>query len=312
MNQSTNYNFNLPEGTDLVNLLTQLIPNWASLDTLLKGVEDQAITNCTEVVSLGVHAITRTNTDGKILKWIATANYTAGDTFTIDGNLIAAATASGEALATNAIVSGAVILAALNADESAMTIFVTGTNVASDSEKLGGQLPSYYAKESDMSDAKQDITDLDNLMGSTSISAIGDGTVTGALSSINTDLANMHKLIKSDTYTATSLAYAVCFNNFYNQVSSLISAFDNATKNRMMFVISNADGSNDVYNLDRIENDVYYFTQITAGSPTTAIRTVKLASSSSFIITLLTTGGINIVDSSASAIGSARTLELYI
>ena len=224
MNQSTNYNFNLPEGTDLVNLLTQLIPNWSSLDTLLKGVEDQAITNCTEVVALGIHAITRSNTDGKILKWIAAANYTAGDTFTIDGNLVAAATASGEALATDAIVSGAVILAALNADESAMTIFVTGTNVASDSAKLGGQLPSYYAKDSDMSDAKQDITDLDNLMGNTPISAVGDGTVTGAISSINSDLTDLETNVSknklenssvvnlinysaSNKYTATSDGY---------------------------------------------------------------------------------------------------------
>ena len=214
MNQSTNYNFNLPEGTDLVNLLTQLIPNWSNLDTLLKGVEDQAFTNCTEVVALGVHAITRSNADGKILKWIASANYTAGDTFTIDGNLVSAATASGEALATNAIVSGAVIIAALNADESAMTIFVTGTNVASDSAKLGGELPSYYATASDMSDAQSDITDLDNLMGSTSISAIGDGTVTGAIAEIadgfnvniaaGTTFANAIQAIKNNpSYDAT-------------------------------------------------------------------------------------------------------------
>ena len=223
MNQSTNYNFNLPEGTDLVNLLTQLIPNWSSLDTLLKGVEDQAFTNCTEVVALGVHAITRNNADGKILKWIASANYTAGDTFTVDGNLVSAATASGEALATNAIVSGAVIIAALNADESAMTIFVTGTNVASDSAKLGGKLPSYYATASDMSDAQSDITDLDNLMGSTSISAIGDGTVTGAISDINQHLTNKLELdnIYVDTTTdgygygrvglISDLGYPVCF-----------------------------------------------------------------------------------------------------
>lgn len=204
MNQSTNYNFNLPEGTDLVNLLTQLIPNWSSLDTLLKGVEDQAFTNCTEVVSLGVHAITRSNADGKILKWIASANYTAGDTFTVDGNLVSAATASGEALSTDAIVSGAVIIAALNADESAMTIFVTGTNVASDSAKLGGQLPSYYAKESDMSDAKQDITDLDNLMGNTSISAIGDGTVTGAIDDLNSNKSDSDSLPILSVQTGTT------------------------------------------------------------------------------------------------------------
>ena len=227
MNQSTNYNFNLPEGTDLVNLLTQLIPNWSTLDTLLKGVEDQAFTNCTEVVSLGVHAITRSNADGKILKWIASANYTAGDTFTVDGNLVAAATASGEALSTDAIVSGAVIIAALNADESAMTIFVTGTNVASDSAKLGGQLPSYYAKESDMSDAKQDITDLDNLMGNTSISAIGDGTVTGAIADINSNLSELNDCAYISSITSLNTDWSMSNLNGYKRIGLLLRVGNN-------------------------------------------------------------------------------------
>lgn len=200
MNQSTNYNFNLPEGTDLVNLLTQLIPNWSSLDSILKGVENQAFTNCTEVTSLGVHAISRTNADGKILKWIATSNFTAGETFTVDGNVVAAATPSGATLATGAYVTGAIVIAALNSDESAMTIFVSGTNVATDSERLGGELPAYYAKDSDMDIAEQAITDLDNLMGTTSISAIGDGTVTGAISAINSDLTDFK------TYTTNEKA----------------------------------------------------------------------------------------------------------
>ncbi|MBQ5917355.1 MAG: hypothetical protein IIW92_02175 [Lachnospiraceae bacterium] len=218
MNQSTNYNFNLPEGTDLVNLLTQLIPNWSSLDSILKGVENQAFTNCTEVTSLGVHAISRTNADGKILKWIATANFTAGDTFTVDGNVVAASTPSGGTLATNAYVTGAVIIAALNSDESAMTIFVTGSNVASDSERLGGELPSYYAKDSDMDTAKQAITDLDNLMGTTSISAIGDGTVTGAIGAINAALSK-HTVealtnISASNYTDASHLYTVPYDGY--------------------------------------------------------------------------------------------------
>lgn len=208
MNQSTNYNFNLPEGTDLVNLLTQLIPNWSDLDTILKGVENQAFTNCTEVTSLGVHAISRTNADGKILKWVATSNFTAGETFTVDGNVVAASTPAGATLATGAYVTGAVIIAALNSDESAMTIFVSGTNVASDSERLGGELPSYYATDSDMDTAQQAITDLDNLMGTTSISAIGDGTVTGAISSIKSALDK-----GSVTYTVSStLTYKQALN----------------------------------------------------------------------------------------------------
>lgn len=202
MNQSTNYNFNLPEGTDLVNLLTQLIPNWSDLDTILKGVENQAFTNCTEVTTLGVHAISRTNSEGKILKWVATSNFTAGETFTVDGNVVAASTPAGATLATGAYVTGSIVIAALNSDESAMTIFVSGTNVATDSERLGGELPSYYAKDSDMDIAEQAITDLDNLMGTTSISAIGDGTVTGAISSIKSALPG--KVLSNDTVAISS------------------------------------------------------------------------------------------------------------
>ena len=156
MNQSTNYNFNLPEGTDLVNPLTQLIPNWSNLDTILKGVQDATFQNATETVALGVHAITRLNPDAKLLKWIATANFEAGDTFTIDGISTPAALPSGESLGDDAYIAGAVVIAALNADESALTVFVTSgaVAVASDSERLGGKLPSYYAKKTEVDDAQ--------------------------------------------------------------------------------------------------------------------------------------------------------------
>lgn len=150
MNQSTNYNFNLPEGTDIVNLLTQLIPNWSNLDSILKGVDDSTFSSATETVSLGVHAITRSNPDSKLLRWIATANFEAGDTFTIDGISTPAALPSGESLGEDAYIAGSVVLAALNADESALTVFVTSgaIAVAEDSNRLGGELPSYYATQS--------------------------------------------------------------------------------------------------------------------------------------------------------------------
>ena len=197
MQQSTNYNFNLPEGTDLVNLLTQLIPNWASLDSILRGVQNDTFETATETVALGVHALTRLDSNAKLLKWVATANYTAGETFTVDGTPIAAATPSGNTLATGAYVTGATVIAAINSDETAMTVFVTGTNVASDSERLGGELPSYYATDSDLDDVKTDVTDLDNLMGNTSITAIGDGTVTGAISSLDLDIQSLREEIPS-------------------------------------------------------------------------------------------------------------------
>lgn len=220
MQQSTNYNFNLPEGTDLVNLLTQLIPNWASLDSILRGIQNDTFETATETVALGVHALTRLDPNAKLLKWVATANYAAGETFTVDGTPIAASTPSGNTLATGAYVSGAIVIAAINSDETAMTVFVTGTNVASDSERLGGELPSYYATDQDMDTANQNIEDLDNLMGNTSISAIGDGTVTGAIDTLNSGLANV------STYLGNLRAYV------FNKISGSYAGLGSYTATR--------------------------------------------------------------------------------
>lgn len=190
MTQTTYYEFNKPEGTDLVNPLVDTNPNWDALDADLHEFNERSIANCTEVVALGVHTISRLDTTAKFLKWIATANYTAGETFTVDGLPVAATTPAGAALATNAYVTGSVVLACLNADNTAMTIYVSGTTVASDAEKLGGKLPSYYATQSDMSDAETDITNLQNQVGNTSIVGIGDGTCTGAIDALNTEIAD--------------------------------------------------------------------------------------------------------------------------
>lgn len=191
MTQTTYYEFDKPEGTDLVNPLVDTNPNWDKLDEDLHEFNERSIANCTEVVTLGVHAISRLDTTAKFLKWIATANFTAGETFTVDGLAVAASTPAGASLATGAYVTGSVVLACLNADNTAMTIYVSGTTVASDAERLGGQLPSYYAKQSDMTTAESDITNLKNKMGNTSIVGIGDGTATGAISALNADLADI-------------------------------------------------------------------------------------------------------------------------
>lgn len=186
--QTTYFEFNKPAGTDLVNPLVDTNPNWDLADAALHELDERSVANATETVVLGVHAISRLDTYTKFIKWIATANFTAGDTFTVDGNVVAASTPAGVALATGAYVTGSVVLACLNADDSAMTIFVSGTNVATDSERLGGELPSYYATQSDMTGAETDIDNLQALAGSTSIASIADGTLTGAVYELNDSL----------------------------------------------------------------------------------------------------------------------------
>lgn len=188
---TTYYEFIKPEGTDLVNPLVDTNPNWDALDADLHEFNERSIANCTEIVTLGVHAISRLDTTSKFLKWIATANFTAGETFTVDGLAVAASTPAGATLATGAYVTGSVVLACLNADNTAMTVYVSGTTVATDAERLGGELPSYYAKQSDMTTAESNITNLQGKMGNTSIVGIGDGTATGAISAINADLIDI-------------------------------------------------------------------------------------------------------------------------
>lgn len=141
---------NKPTGSDLVNPLTDTFPNWDIVDNAYHGLDIRALGRATELVSQGVHAITIIDTDCKTIKWVATANFTAGETFTVNGISCNAYLPSGEALGTNAYVSGAQVIASLNDDNSAMTVYVPqgAVAVASDSERLGGELPSYYATKS--------------------------------------------------------------------------------------------------------------------------------------------------------------------
>ena len=213
MSQTTYYEFNKPEGTDLVNPLVDTNPNWDLLDADLHEFNERSISNCTEVVSLGVHTISRLDTTAKFLKWIATANFTAGETFTVDGLPVAATTPAGATLETNAYVTGSIVLACLNANNTAMTIYVSGTTVASDAERLGGELPSYYGTASDVADNTSDIANLQNQVGNTSIVGIGDGTCTGAIDALNSDLIDLRRNIMVDLDFGNPLQTLTSGNN---------------------------------------------------------------------------------------------------
>lgn len=144
MRTTTNYELNLAEGTDRYNHLTVDNPNYEKIDTQMKTNEMNGVPKATEIKSATVHAITRTVPDSPMFHFTATSNYTAGDTFTVDGIQVTGLLPSGETPGSGAYIIGAEVLCFLR--ESVMTMFVpTGTvAVAADSEKLGGNLPEYY------------------------------------------------------------------------------------------------------------------------------------------------------------------------
>ena len=190
--QTTYYEFNKPAGSDLVNPLVDNNPNWDKADAALHGLSINSIGTAVEVITLGVHALTRINQpDAKFFTFIATGDFDAGETFTLDGVAITAALPDGSSLGSDCYVTGACVLVGLNADNTLATFYLPSTGAtAPDSLRLGGELPSYYATAAALANAVQSITDLNNLMGNTSISSIGDGTATGAISAINADLVD--------------------------------------------------------------------------------------------------------------------------
>lgn len=154
MTKTTNYDLIVVEGTDKVNLLTQMNPNTEKIDEVMKANENSGIQIATELLSGTVHAITRTVPSASMFKFTAVSNYTSGDTFTVDGVQVTALLTSGEALGTGAYIIGSEVLCSLK--DTLLTVYTqVGTiKLSDDSEKLGGNLPEYYAKQSELNIVK--------------------------------------------------------------------------------------------------------------------------------------------------------------
>lgn len=170
---TTHYNLNIVEGTDLVNPLTQLNPNFQAIDDAMYANEMAAFTLATELKSGTIHALTRSVTGANLFRFVATSDFTTGDTFTLDGAQVTALTTDGQPLTTGSYRIGMVVLAAVAG--SVMTLFVSSGTVATaaDSERLGGELPAYYATASDLRAVSATATAAGNLAGN----AIPKGSV---------------------------------------------------------------------------------------------------------------------------------------
>ena len=95
MSLTHNYGMTIPASTDTVNLLTQNYPNFSILDTELKNVSNSSITVAVETKVGTVHNLVRSDSDRDVIRFTATSNYNAGDTFTVDGVTVTATTPAG-------------------------------------------------------------------------------------------------------------------------------------------------------------------------------------------------------------------------
>lgn len=148
MDQSTHYNLNLVTGSDKVNPLTVDRPNYETIDEQMYKNQTAAISEATELKSGTVHAITCLTEGAVFFRFTATSDYAAGDTFTFNGTPVSAVLPDGSGLQAGVFkINGTVLCSIVG---TLLTVYsITASGIASDSEKLGGQLPAYYAKATD-------------------------------------------------------------------------------------------------------------------------------------------------------------------
>lgn len=157
MRRSENFGLILCEGTDIFNPLTTDVPNYEKIDAQMEKNYNLSVGKATELKTGTVHALTRENADCPMIHFTATSNFTSNDTFTVDGIQVSALLVDGSTLPTNCYIIGSEVICYLKG--TLLTFFLSGS-VSKDSEKLGGELPSYYAKQ-------EDITQLETTINST-------------------------------------------------------------------------------------------------------------------------------------------------
>lgn len=154
MRKSNRYELNLVEGSDIVNPLVQDVPNYEIIDEELGKNADAGVPLATELLTGTVHALTRENPNAPMFRFVATANYKSGDTFTVDGVQVTALLTTGEPLATGCYVINSNVLGCLVG--TVLTLYCANSLAeihAVDSDKLGGEYAEYYASANSVVEA---------------------------------------------------------------------------------------------------------------------------------------------------------------
>ena len=114
MQQTTNYNLNLPEGTDVVNPLVDYNPNFSTIDSAMKANADRTVGRATCIKSGTTHVVTRSNTGSNIINFTATGDWNEGDTMTIDSTIVSVFLPDGSAALDGAYLINSEVFGILN------------------------------------------------------------------------------------------------------------------------------------------------------------------------------------------------------
>lgn len=111
MQYTPNYNLITVEGTDVVNPLVQMNPNFTDIDAAMFANKQASIGSATELTSGTVHSITRANPDSNYFRFTATGDWTSGDSMSVDGVTVSVYLSDGSAPLTGAYVINSEVFA---------------------------------------------------------------------------------------------------------------------------------------------------------------------------------------------------------
>lgn len=150
MKNTTNYNLKQYEGSDLFNPLTVEAQNVQSIDAGMYANKTAAVQTATELKSGTVHELTRSVPGAAVIRFVATSDWTSGDTCTVDGVQVTTLLTTGETLPTGAWKINANVLAILNG--TVLTVFTsapTGGGGDIDADTLQGHDAAYFMSRAD-------------------------------------------------------------------------------------------------------------------------------------------------------------------
>lgn len=145
---TTHFNLKKPTGDDLYNHLTIDNPNMDAIDKAMYDNQQAAICTATHSKVGTVQTLTRQGGKSAMFRFVATADFAAGDTFTVDGQAVTAKLPDGSGLSAGAFVINSNVLACLVGTQ--MTVYtVAGAVGEVDAATLDGHPADYFAVASE-------------------------------------------------------------------------------------------------------------------------------------------------------------------
>lgn len=203
MRKSQNFDLNLYEGTDIFNPLTTDVPNYEKIDAQMEKNYNLSVGKATELKTGTVHALTRENADCPMIHFTATSNFTSNDTFTVDGVQVSALLVDGSTLPTNCYIIGSEVICYLKG--TLLTFFLSGS-VSKDSEKLGGELPDYYAKQRDFEQLNTTVTSMGGIVGNNSNDII---KINNSLAFITKSFTGQNTNVQANSYSSIDVPISI-------------------------------------------------------------------------------------------------------